>query len=153
VFKNEQQHVYIMSFSAFTEVGGYEKLLDGYSKAVPDPEYSVFYIDDKTGLNQSCSKVRPDFGHLFHSIDDTFLPWTGVLPGMLLTSIYYWCTDQVIVQRLLAAKNISHAKAGTVMAAFLKLLPFFTLILPGMAARIMFTNEVPNSSGWNFRPF
>jgi len=46
------------------------------------------------------------------------------------------------VQRTLAAKNISHAKAGTVVAGFLKLFPFFTLVLPGMAARILFTNEV-----------
>ena len=53
---------------------------------------------------------------------------------------------QVIVQRLLAAKNISHAKAGTVLAGLLKLLPFFTLVLPGMAARILFTNEVACSS-------
>jgi len=65
---------------------------------------------------------------------------------MIVGSIYYWCTDQVITQRLLAAKNISHAKGGTVLAAFLKLLPFFTLVLPGMAARILFTNEVACSS-------
>ncbi len=55
---------------------------------------------------------------------------------------------QVIVQRLLAAKNISSAKAGTVMAGFLKLLPFFTLVLPGMAARILFTNEVLSFFYW-----
>ena len=48
----------------------------------------------------------------------------------------------MIVQRLLAAKNISHAKGGTVLAGLLKLLPFFTLVLPGMAARILFTNQV-----------
>ena len=42
----------------------------------------------------------------------------------------------------MAAKNISHAKGGTVLAGFLKLLPFFTLVLPGMAARILFPNQV-----------
>ena len=121
-------------------MGGYEKVLDGYSTAIPDPEFAAYSI--KNGINTTCSAVRPDFAHLFHSIDDDFLPWTGVLSGMIVGSIYYWCTDQVITQRLLAAKNISHAKGGTVLAAFLKLLPFFTLVLPGMAARILFTNEV-----------
>ena len=42
-----------------------------------------------------CSKVRPDFAHLFHSIDDDFLPWTGVFTGMFIASVTYWCTDQV----------------------------------------------------------
>ena len=52
---------------------------------------------------------------------------------------------QVIVQRTLAAKNISHAKGGCVLAATLKLLPLFTLVMPGMAARVLFKNEV-----WTF---
>ena len=85
-----QAHSNTTLFSALVEVGGYEKLLDGYSKAVPDIEYSAF----KEG-NISCSNVREDFGHLFHSVYDDFLPWTGVMTGMFLTSIYYWCTDQV----------------------------------------------------------
>lgn len=131
---------------ALVEVGGYENLMDGYSVAVADEEYTAHEYDPETGVNKSCGAVREDFAHLFHSVDDTFLPWSGVIPGMLLVSIYYWCTDQVIVQRLLAAKNISHAKGGTVLAGFLKLLPLFTLVLPGMAARIMFPNEVACSS-------
>ena len=79
-----------MFFKALVEVGGYEKLLDGYYQAVPDAEFSAFTSD-----NNSCSAVREDFGHLFHEVGDDFLPVTGVVPGMLLTSIYYWCTDQV----------------------------------------------------------
>ena len=47
------------------------------------------------------------------------------------------------MQRTLSAKNINHAKGGCVMAAALKLLPLFTLVMPGMAARILFKNEVP----------
>ena len=58
------------------------------------------------------------------------------------SSIWYWCADQVIVQRTLSAKNISHAKAGCVLASLLKFLPLFLLVFPGMAARVLFTNEV-----------
>lgn len=43
----------------------------------------------------------------------------------------YWCTDQVIVQRVLATKNIAHAKGATVMAGFLKILPMFIIVIPG----------------------
>ena len=52
---------------------------------------------------------------------------------------------QVIVQRTLAAKNISHAKAGCVMAATLKLLPLFTLVMPGMVARVLYPKEVKSA--------
>ena len=62
--------------------------------------------------------------------------------GIVIGSIWYWCADQVIVQRTLAAKNIGHAKGGVVLAGFLKVLPLFTLVIPGMAARVLFTNEV-----------
>ena len=58
------------------------------------------------------------------------------------SSIWYWCADQVIVQRTLSAKNISHAKAGCVLASVLKFLPLFLLVFPGMAARVLYTNEV-----------
>lgn len=43
----------------------------------------------------------------------------------------YWCADQVIVQRVLAAKNIAHAKGSTIMAGFLKILPMFVIVIPG----------------------
>ncbi len=49
---------------------------------------------------------------------------------------------QVIVQRTLASKNITHAKGGTVFAAYCKLLPFFMLVIPGMAARVLWPNWV-----------
>ena len=58
------------------------------------------------------------------------------------SSIWYWCADQVIVQRTLSAKNLTHAKAGCVLASLLKFLPLFLLVLPGMAARVLYRNEV-----------
>jgi len=47
----------------------------------------------------------------------------------------------VIVQRALAAKNITHAKAGTLLAAVLKLLPLFLLVMPGMIARVLYPGK------------
>ncbi|MEQ2174054.1 hypothetical protein GOODEAATRI_003864 [Goodea atripinnis] len=54
----------------------------------------------------------------------------------------YWCTDQVIVQRVLAAKNIGHAKGSTIMAGFLKILPMFIIVIPGMISRVFFADEL-----------
>ncbi|KAM7365257.1 hypothetical protein PAMP_016201 [Pampus punctatissimus] len=54
----------------------------------------------------------------------------------------YWCADQVIVQRVLAAKNIAHAKGSTIMAGFLKILPMFIIVIPGMISRIFFADEL-----------
>ncbi len=47
--------------------------------------------------------------------------------------------SQVIVQRVLAAKNLTHAKAGCVLASFLKFLPIFLIVFPGMIARLLYT--------------
>ena len=61
-----------------------------------------------------------------------------------LTYDFIGCIDvgfQVIVQRALAAKNLTHAKAGTVMAGYLKILPMWLLVFPGMVARILFPSK------------
>merc|ERR1719195_1225751 len=57
-------------------------------------------------------------------------------------SIWYWCSDQVIVQRALASRDLTHAKGACILAGYLKLLPLFIMIFPGMAARVLFTDEV-----------
>ena len=73
--------------------------------------------------------------------DSTF-PWTGIFFGAPILGIWYWCTDQVIVQRVLSAKDEGHAKAGTIFAGFLKILPVFMLVLPGIIAYALFPAEV-----------
>ncbi len=59
-------------------------------------------------------------------------PWLGMLFCAPIIGLWYWCTDQYIVQRTLAAANLTEARRGTIAAAFLKLLPVFIFIIPGM---------------------
>ena len=59
-------------------------------------------------------------------------PWVGMLFCAPIIGLWYWCTDQYIVQRTLGAKNLTAARQGTIFAAFLKLLPVFIFIIPGM---------------------
>ena len=64
--------------------------------------------------------------------DFSGLPWHAVLVGYPVIGIWYWCTDQTIVQRVLGAKDEAHGKVGALFAAFLKLLPMFVFVLPGL---------------------
>jgi SSS family solute:Na+ symporter len=61
-------------------------------------------------------------------------PWTGMVFGAPIIAIWYWCTDQFIVQKTLAARDETHARRGTIFAGYLKQLPLFLFILPGMVA-------------------
>ena len=69
---------------------------------------------------------------------DPDFPWTGILFGAPIIGFWYWCTDQYILQRVLAARNIEQAKKGTQFAALLKILPMFILVLPGLIAVAIF---------------
>uniref|UniRef100_A0A4W6DTU0 Sodium/myo-inositol cotransporter 2 n=1 Tax=Lates calcarifer TaxID=8187 RepID=A0A4W6DTU0_LATCA len=121
----------LMGFS-FAEVGGWNALMEGYANAIP----SV------TVPNSTCGIPRDDAFHIFRDPVNSDLPWPGVIIGMSVPSMWYWCSDQVIVQRSLAAKNLTHAKGGSLMAAYLKILPFFAVMLPGMISRILYTDDV-----------
>jgi solute:Na+ symporter, SSS family len=61
-------------------------------------------------------------------------PWVGMLFAAPIIGLWYWCTDQYIVQRTLTAPNVTEARRGTILAAYLKLLPVFIFIVPGMVA-------------------
>jgi solute:Na+ symporter, SSS family len=78
--------------------------------------------------------VPASYFHMVKPISDPDFPWTGIFFGAPILGIWYWCTDQVIVQRVLSAKDEGHAKAGTIFAGFLKVLPVFLLVVPGIIA-------------------
>jgi SSS family solute:Na+ symporter len=61
-------------------------------------------------------------------------PWTGILFGAPILGVWYWCTDQFIVQRVLAARDQVEARRGTIFAGLLKQLPLFLFVLPGIIA-------------------
>jgi SSS family solute:Na+ symporter len=74
---------------------------------------------------------------LIRPADDPQFPWTGVLLGSAIIGFWYWCTDQYIVQRTLSAKNQAHARRGTIFAGYMKLLPVFIFLVPGLIAYTM----------------
>merc|ERR1712233_185373 len=79
---------------------------------------------------------------LLRSIDDPEMPWLPFVVGQTIASVWYWCTDQVIVQRALAGRNLAHSQGGSLFAGLLKVLPPFLMVVPGMLARIKFPDEL-----------
>lgn len=80
------------------------------------------------------SPTVQQFFNMWRPLSDTNYPWTGMLFGAPILGVWYWCTDQFIVQKVLSAKNVSEARKGSLFAGFLKLLPVFIFLLPGIIA-------------------
>ncbi|KAF4070121.1 hypothetical protein AMELA_G00298150, partial [Ameiurus melas] len=90
----------------------------------------------------ACYSPRADSFHIFRDPLKGDMPWPGLIFGLTIQAAWYWCTDQVIVQRCLSAKNMSHVKAGCILCGYLKLLPMFLMVFPGMISRVLYPDEV-----------
>lgn len=82
------------------------------------------------GINGTWSPIKNETTMAWYFNSD--YPWVGMLFAAPIIGLWYWCTDQYIVQRLLGSSNLSEARKGAIAAAFLKLLPVFIFIIPGM---------------------
>ncbi|HEY4324818.1 MAG TPA: sodium:solute symporter [Mucilaginibacter sp.] len=102
----------IMSFAAYHKIGGWQPMVD--------------VLKSHNELNK-LSMLRP------HG-DASGMPWYAVLLGYPVLGIWYWCADQTIVQRVLGAKNENHARAGALFCGFIKILPVFIFVMPGLFA-------------------
>uniref|UniRef100_A0A8C9JDR0 Sodium/glucose cotransporter 1-like n=1 Tax=Panthera tigris altaica TaxID=74533 RepID=A0A8C9JDR0_PANTA len=127
----------IYTITAFQEVGGYQELLNKYPHSKPDPIHEGNWT-----AKPECFIPRLDFFHIFRDPVTGDLPWPGIVFGVSTLSLYYWCTDQIFVQRCLAGKNMSHVRGGCVLCGYLKLLPMFSIVMPGMISRILFPDKV-----------
>ncbi|CAL9698699.1 unnamed protein product [Knipowitschia caucasica] len=133
----------LMGISLF-KVGGLEGVRTRYMQASPNVTSIMLSYPNLT-FPKSCLRhldPKPNALTILRGPGDPDLPWPGFLLGQTPASLWYWCADQVIVQRVLAAKNITHVKASTIMAGCLKILPMFIIVIPGMIARILFADEL-----------
>jgi SSS family solute:Na+ symporter len=86
------------------------------------------------GVGELYNQAGPGFFNLWKPMTDPNFPWTGILFGAPILGVWYWCTDQFIVQRVLSGKNINESRRGTIFAGYLKLLPLFLFVIPGVIA-------------------
>ncbi|MBD1362371.1 sodium/solute symporter [Mucilaginibacter sp. ZT4R22] len=106
----------IMSVVAYQKMGGWDDM--------------VHVLQQKNELNK-LSMMRP------HG-DASGLPWYAVLLGYPVLGIWYWCADQTIVQRVLGAKDENHARVGPLFCGFIKILPVFIFVMPGLFAYALY---------------
>ncbi len=131
--------VLVVITGIYTMVGGmsaviYTELIQTFILLTGAVCLTIFGIHEAGGIEGIKAAVPSDHWKMFKSIDHPDFPWLGMAISSLIIGIWYWCTDQSIVQRVLAAKNINHAKAGSIYAGYLKILPVFILVFPGLIA-------------------
>jgi SSS family solute:Na+ symporter len=95
---------------------------------------SIFGLSELGGWGELRRICGSQYFNLWRPWNDPQFPWAGILFGAPIVGLWYWCTDQYIVQRTLAAKNMTQARRGTIWGAYLKLSPVFLFIIPGMIA-------------------
>ncbi len=94
---------------------------------------TVIGLHDIGGWSGLADSVDPVKLTILRSADDPAnLPWYSVFLGYPIIGLWYWCADQTIVQRVLGAKNENHARIGPLFAGFIKILPVFIFVMPGL---------------------
>ncbi len=91
-------------------------------------------LDAVGGWGELKATVGPDYFNMWRPNSDPDYPWLPLFITSTVVGIWYWCTDQVIVQRVLTAKNIKEGRRGSIFGALLKLMPVFLFLIPGVIA-------------------
>ncbi len=120
----------------FIKIGGWEALVHTLS-VHPHPMASIPEAKITWGTGNFLNMMRFDG-------DPSGLPWYSILLGYPVLGIWYWAADQTIVQRVLAAKDEKNARLGPLFCAFIKILPVFLFVLPGVIAVALVQNNYFN---------
>ena len=102
--------------------------------------FIIFYMTfAQIGSWEGVREAAPEGGFtIAPPPDDDFFPWPGIFTGAIWLSFYYWTTNQVVVQKVLAAKNLDHGRWGLLLAGAMQLPFLFILVLPGVMGRDVF---------------
>src|SRR5688572_3179374 len=119
----------VLLFVGLNEIGGWDALL----AANPDNLH----------LWRPLSTTPETQGFPGFLFDPSETPWLGVLLCSPIIGLWYWCTDQYIVQRVLSARGLKEARRGSIFAAYLKLAPVFIFLIPGMIAVALYKQNYP----------
>jgi SSS family solute:Na+ symporter len=137
--------VLIVITGLYTITGGlraviYTEVMQAVVLIVGSAALAVLGLNAAGGWAGLHARVPADFFSMWKPYTHPDFPWTGVIFGAPILGIWYWCTDQHIVQRVLAAKNVTEARRGSIFAGFLKILPVFIFVLPGIIASALYSD-------------
>ncbi len=123
----------------YTVLGGmkavvYTEALQAVVLVIGAATLTIVGLDTVGGWSSIQETVGPEYLDMWRSASDPDFPWPTLLISSTIVGIWYWCTDQYIVQRTLTARNIKEGRRGTIFGALLKLLPVFLFLIPGIIA-------------------
>jgi SSS family solute:Na+ symporter len=137
--------ILIVVTGLYTVLGGlraviYTEVMQAVVLIVGSAALAVLGLVAVGGWSGLEARVPADFFSMWKPSSHPDFPWTGIIFGAPILGVWYWCTDQHIVQRVLAARNVSAARRGTIFAGFLKILPVFIFVLPGIIAAALYSD-------------
>ncbi|MEP5830085.1 MAG: sodium:solute symporter [Maribacter dokdonensis] len=123
----------------YTVLGGmravvYTETLQAILLVVGAAVLTFIGLDKVGGWGSMVDTLGPEYFNMWRPATDPDFPWSSLFITSTIVGIWYWCTDQYIVQRTLTAKNIKEGRRGTIFGALLKLLPVFLFLIPGVIA-------------------
>jgi SSS family solute:Na+ symporter len=126
----------------YTVLGGmravvYTETLQAMILVLGAATLTILGLSAAGGWGSVVEEVGPQYMDMWRSSNDPDYPWHWLVLSSTIVGIWYWCTDQVIVQRVLTAKNIKEGRRGTIFGAFLKLMPVFLFLIPGVIALVL----------------
>jgi SSS family solute:Na+ symporter len=117
---------FLVTIFGLNALGGWDKLQEICGSEM----FNLWKPLVPEGMQSTWAPVREP-GRIAWYFNDNY-PWLGMLFCAPIIGLWYWCTDQYIVQRTLGARNETEARRGSIFASLLKLLPVFIFIIPGM---------------------
>jgi SSS family solute:Na+ symporter len=131
--------IVVIATGAYTVIGGllavlYTDMIQMFVLLAGAIAVTFVGLSALGGWGEMSATLGPEFLDMWKPTSDPAFPWTGILFGAPILGVWYWCTDQFIVQRVLSARNETEARRGTIFAGFLKLTPLFLFVIPGLIA-------------------
>jgi len=129
--------------TSFTSIGGLKAVVrTGIFQSIIIISSSIIltYLSLKKigGIEQMIDGAPAQYWHLFRPAGDPEYSWISIALGYPVVAIYFWCTDQTIVQKVLAAKSIKEGQYGIFFIAVLKIIMPFIFIFPGIMCFVLF---------------
>ncbi|WP_149274761.1 sodium:solute symporter [Pareuzebyella sediminis] len=123
----------------YTVLGGmravvYTETLQAVLLIIGAAVLTIIGLDKVGGWQSMVDTVTPEYLNMWRPPTDPDFPWPSLVISSTIVGIWYWCTDQYIVQRALTAKNIKEGRRGTIFGAVMKLMPVFLFLIPGVIA-------------------
>ena len=123
----------------YTVLGGmravvYTEALQAIILVIGAATLTIIGLDHVGGWNSMRETVTPEYLNMWRSLSDPDYPWLPLVITSTIVGIWYWCTDQYIVQRALTASSLKEGRRGTIFGALLKLMPVFLFLIPGVIA-------------------